>query len=161
MTKVLPTNTIGNVSYFTRKRFMLKLSEGCLEQMKLYAERSYPEECAGIILGTHENGARKVVEILPVTNTAQSPKVEFSISDSELLLAEKAALSQNLDVVGIYHSHADFAAVASGKDRMFALPALSYPIVQVAEGKAETVRSYAFDGGFSIENFSEEEIVCL
>ena len=78
-----------------------------------------------------------------------------------MLKAEKEAARQNLDVVGFYHSHADFEAVASKKDRDFALPCLSYPIVSVLDGKAVAVKSFAFMGEAKKGDFTEEEIVCL
>ena len=139
---------------------MLIVSREQIEQMKFFSERAYPEECTGILLGKAENQTRRVTEIISLTNTAQKPEIEFAVSDIELLKAEKYAVSKDLDVVGFYHSHADFEAVLSEKDRKSALPGLSYPIFQVEKGIFKALKSYAFTGDTS-KNFSEEEIVCL
>ena len=140
---------------------MLKISSLLLNQIKVHGEKAFPEECVGVLFGKSDENEREVAEIFPVNNSAQEKRTEFSISAQDLLKAEKTALSQNLDIIGFYHSNADFEAVASEKDRSFALPFLSYPIVQVKSGKAAAVKSFAYNGGFSDSYFSEEEIVCL
>ena len=140
---------------------MLKISSLLLNQIKVHGEKAFPEECVGVLFGKSGENEREVAEIFPVNNSAQEKRTEFSISAQDLLKAEKTALSQNLDIIGFYHSHADFEAVASEKDKAFALPLLSYPIVQVKDGKAAAVKSFAYSGGLSNPYFSEEEIICL
>ena len=132
-----------------------------LVQLKLYGEKAFPEECVGVLLGKFNAETKVVHSLIPVANFAISRRTEFAISETDLLKAEKEAARQNLDVVGFYHSHADFEAVASKKDRDFAIPCLSYPIVSVLGGKAVAVKSFAFEGGAKKANFTEEEIVCL
>ena len=140
---------------------MLKISGLLLNQIKIFGEQSFPEESVGVLFGKSVGDEREVTEIFPVINSARKKRTEFSISDSDLKKAENIAGAKNLDIIGFYHSHADFEAVASEKDRSFALPFLSYPIVQVKSGKAAAVKSFAYNGGFSDSYFSEEEIVCL
>lgn len=140
---------------------MLKISSLLLNQIMVHGEKAFPEECVGVLFGKSGENEREVAEIFPVNNSAQEKRTEFSISAQDLLKAEKTALSQNLDIIGFYHSHADFEAVASEKDKAFALPLLSYPIVQVKDGKAAAVKSFAYSGGLSNPYFSEEEIICL
>ena len=90
---------------------------------------------------------------------------EFSVSLKELQRAELSALLQNLDVIGFYHSHANFKAAASQKDKSFAIPDFSYPIVSVFNGKAIDVKSFSYNSntgsGDKKENLTEEVIVCL
>lgn len=139
----------------------MNITQELLAQIKKYGEEAFPEECAGVLLGKVEDKTRKVHSLFPVKNSAQFKRTEFSVSSEELQKAELAALSQNLDVIGFYHSHADFEAVASEKDRAFAFPGFSYPIVSVLNGKASAVKSFAFIGGLKSADFTEEEIVCL
>ena len=140
---------------------MLKLEKELLAHIKQHGEQAFPEECIGVLLGNSEGEARNVNALYPIENSAEFKRTEFAVSQAELQKAEQAAASQNLDVIGFYHSHADFEAAASQKDRAFAIPGFSYPIVSVLGGKAAAVKSFAFIGGTKNANFTEEEIVCL
>lgn len=139
---------------------MLVISESLMSQMMLHSENAFPEECVGILLGQAVKGIRTATELFPLRNSALNRRTEFAVSEIDLLEAEKKASSRGFDVLGFYHSHANFEAVASEKDRAFAVPGLSYPIVQVLDGRAVAVKSYAFTDGFEKNNFSEEEIAC-
>lgn len=140
---------------------MLKIPHELLELIKAHGQRSFPEECVGLLLGKNDAETRQAFSLIPLENSASSRQTEFALSDAELLRGESEAARQNLDVVGFYHSHADFEAVASEKDREFAIPGLSYPIVSVMSGKAVSVKSFAFGGERKKADFTEEEIVCL
>ena len=139
----------------------MNITKGLLAHLKHCGEKAFPEECVGVLLGKIKDNARHVHSLFPIENSALSKRTEFAVSQAELQKAEQAAASQNLDVIGFYHSHADFEAVASQKDRAFAIPGFSYPIVSVLGGKAAAVKSFAFIGGTKNANFTEEEIVCL
>lgn len=140
---------------------MIQMKNELMSQIRAFGERAFPEECVGVLLGKSEEWGRAVQEVLPLKNCASSRRTAFLVADSELRVAEERARAKSLDVVGFYHSHADFAAVASEADADFAIPALSYPIVSVVGGKAVAVKSFSYNGGFNRANFREEEIVCL
>ena len=135
---------------------MLNIPYELFTLIKQHGERSFPEECLGLLLGKCNADTRLVHSLIPVKNSATSRRTEFALSETDLLKAEKIAARQNLDVIGIYHSHADFDAVASKKDRDFAFPFLSYPIVSVLDGKAVAVKSFAFIGGTKKTDFSHQ-----
>lgn len=139
---------------------MLIISENLISRIQQHSENTFPEECTGVLFGQTEKNVRIATEVLPLRNSAHNRRLEFAVSDIDLLEAEKNASAKGLEVLGFYHSHADFEAVASEKDKAFAVPGLSYPIVQVLKGKAVDIKSYAFIDGFEKNNFSEEEIVC-
>ena len=144
---------------------MLKIQKKLLVQIQRHGEKAFPEECVGVLLGRHEAEQREVVSVLPLENSAVSKGTEFSVSLKELQRAEQSALLQNLDVIGFYHSHANFKAAASQKDKSFAIPDFSYPIVSVFNGKAIDVKSFSYSSntgsGDKKENLTEEVIVCL
>lgn len=140
---------------------MLVLSEKILSRIMRHSESTFPEECTGVLLGQAGKETRTATELFPLKNSARHRRTEFAVSDINLLEVEKKASAKGLDVLGFYHSHVNFEAVASEKDKSFAVPGLSYPIVQVLKGKAVAIKSYAFINGFEKNNFSEEEIVCL
>ena len=144
---------------------MLKIQKKLLVQIQRHGEKAFPEECVGVLLGKQEAKQREVISVLPLENSAASKQTEFSVSLKELQRAEQSALLQNLDVIGFYHSHANFKAAASQKDKSFAIPDFSYPIVSVFNGKTIEVKSFSYSGntesGDKKEDLSEEEIVCL
>ena len=140
---------------------MLVISEKLLSRIRQHSENTFPDECTGIIFGLTDMGVRMATEIYPLKNSALNQRTEFAVSEKDLLKAEKRAATNGMDVLGFYHSHPGFEAVASEKDKSFAVPGLSYPIVQVLKGKAAAIKSYAFIDGFEKTNFTEEEIVCL
>lgn len=156
MTLLLPINIVGNGSV----KFMLKIQKEFINQIQRHGEKTFPEECIGVLLGKQGASQREVIAVLPLENSAASKEVEFSVSPKELQKVEQAAILQNLDVIGFYHSHANFEAVASEKDKAFAFPGFSYPIVQVLDGKATDIKSYSFIDDFEFKKFSEEELIC-
>ena len=143
---------------------MLKIQKKFLAQIQQHGEKTFPEECVGVLLGKQEAKQREVISVLPLENSAASKQTEFSVSLKELQRAEQSALLQNLDVIGFYHSHANFKAVASQKDKSFAIPDFSYPIVSIFNGKTIEVKSFSYSGntesGDKKEDLTEEEIVC-
>ena len=56
--------------------------------------------------------------------------------------AEQFALEQDLQLVGIYHSHPNHPAIASEHDLAKALPYFSYVIVSVMDGEIDNLKSW-------------------
>ena len=76
-----------------------------------------------------------VVQVRPCHNTkTEERRRRYLIEPAELLAAEKAARAQDMDVVGIYHSHPDHPSAASEFDRQHAMPYWSYIIVSCMGG---------------------------
>ena len=49
----------------------LEITKENLDQIHCYGEATYPEECAGLMLGSSDGEIRKVEVILPLTNTRE------------------------------------------------------------------------------------------
>jgi proteasome lid subunit RPN8/RPN11 len=74
-----------------------------------------------------------------------------------MLAAELSAASQDLEVIGIFHSHPDHPAVASPRDLAWASwSGYSYVITEVRGGKPAQTRSWQLLTDRS--GFVEEEI---
>ncbi len=153
----------------------LKLSSQ--QQAKIYhhAQRCYPEECCGILLGlSHGNQETEVIEVWETENVwdASSEDVfatvvssqeaqtgtrrdRFTIDPAVLLKAQKYARQENLDIVGIYHSHPDQVAYPSEFDRAIAWETYSYVILSVQQGNVVACRSWRLDDQ---HQFQEEAI---
>lgn len=139
---------------------MISISEELIKQIEAHAEKDYPHECGGMLIGRFdgENG-KKVFELLPMQN-ASSEETRHNrvlIVPRDVMRAERYARERKLDVVGYYHSHPDDRARPSQFDLDHALPVWSYIIVSVLQGKAVDVRSWEMENDRS--KFNAEEFI--
>jgi proteasome lid subunit RPN8/RPN11 len=124
------------------------------------AKSQYPLECCGILLGRREKNCRIVTEIYKTEN-AQEPSMQkehFLIPTTDLLFVEYLAEKKEKEIVGFYHSHADYGADASEEDESYAIPGNSYPIISVIDGKIVEISSWekCYENG--MEYFVKEKI---
>jgi proteasome lid subunit RPN8/RPN11 len=129
-----------------------------LREIHGHAERDYPHECCGALLGRVSNAApvgtpgldadggetREVVALQAAANrreTAVAPR-RFLITADDYRAIERAARARQLDILGFYHSHPDHPARPSEYDREHALPGYSYVIVSVNAGRVEETTSW-------------------
>ncbi len=136
---------------------MLELQDAFIAKMKAHAERLYPEECCGVVLGKTE-GSRKVVHnVLEIENSSlQQRNRRFIITPEDYRNAEAQASKQGLDVLGFYHSHPDHPASPSQFDLDHAFPSWSYVIIGVNQGKQAAMTSWLLQEDRS--RFDEEAI---
>jgi proteasome lid subunit RPN8/RPN11 len=127
---------------------MLRISQGHLSSIRRSAERCYPKECCGVLLGKLVEGERVVFEVISCTNVADGDQRDrYHIDPAELIDIQKRARDSGLDIVGFFHSHPDHAAVASRTDLREALWfANSYLIVEVNQGRAGEIGSFVLCG---------------
>ncbi|MDP9268856.1 MAG: M67 family metallopeptidase [Acidobacteriota bacterium] len=138
---------------------MLKLPRALADAIRRHAERDYPEECCGVLLGRMENengvrngdrdGARTVAEVLPCANAVARPASHnrYAIAPHELIAAQRAARERGLVIAGFYHSHPDHDAAPSATDTAQAYwPECVYVIVSVAQGKASEMNAFLLAG---------------
>ena len=127
--------------------------------MRKHAERDYPFECCGLMLGRFEADKKVVAETYPISNAREeeAKRNRFLIRPEEFLRGEKYGRARRLDVIGFYHSHPDDRAVPSQYDLEHAWPTYSYIVVSVEQGQAVDLKSWEMESDRS--RFSEEEIV--
>jgi len=138
---------------------MVYIAENLIKQIEAHGERTFPNECGGMLIGRFEDGKKTVVELLPMENAASEAEQHnrVLILPKDVLKAERYARAQKLDVVGYYHSHPDHPAVPSQFDLDHALPVWTYIIVSVEAGKAADVRAWEMENDRS--KFNEEELL--
>ncbi|MBD2079155.1 Mov34/MPN/PAD-1 family protein [Leptolyngbya sp. FACHB-17] len=130
---------------------ILRLNSQHLVSIRAHAERTYPDECCGLLLGKSDPTGKTVMEVKATENrwsddeSGLTRKRQYEIAPEEMLAAMKEARSQGLDIIGIYHSHPDQPAVPSECDRAAAWSAYSYAIVSVSEGKSVDLRCWSLD----------------
>lgn len=139
----------------------LLISEDVLRRIYAHGAAAYPEEGAGLMLGSDANGRREVTEILPLTNSREDTARHnrYLITAQDMLAGEKEAMRLGLDIVGIFHSHPDHPNRPSEFDREWALPWFSYLITSVRSGKAAGSRSWRLSD--DRQSFMEEGIGLL
>ena len=145
---------------------MLQIPSAVLAQMHAHLAHGYPNEACGLLLGLDIDLPERdgmpccVVQRLElVANVADKPSAfeshtpgslrnRYLISPDDYVRADRAARAVNLDIVGVFHSHPDHAAMPSAEDLRTAWPCMSYVIVSVARGVVHDTRSWrlATDG---------------
>ncbi|MBW4579062.1 MAG: M67 family metallopeptidase [Tildeniella nuda ZEHNDER 1965/U140] len=136
----------------------LTLPADRLQAIHAHAERTYPEECCGLLLGTIAADKRVVHDVYEVLNAwdtdaahqlndnaAFTKTRRYWIAPEDMLAGMREARRRNLEIIGIYHSHPDYPAVPSECDRAIAWSQYSYLIVSVEQGIAKDVRSWTLN----------------
>ena len=142
---------------------VIQIESEQLQSLFRHAEKTYPEECCGIILGKIEGDRKIILDPIPTQNTWNEESAQyltgianlsdrigekarnFSIAPEDLLKAQKEARDRHIIVLGFYHSHPDAAAIPSEFDRAIAWPDYSYLIIAVDQGKAKDLQSWTLD----------------
>lgn len=137
---------------------MLLLPKKLLEQIQSHAERAYPEEGAGVLLGRPLAEGRLGTQVRPLANTFDPDQRSrrYMIDPLEMLQLEDEAESLGLELIGIFHSHPDHPNRPSEFDREWALPWYSYLITSVVNGNATGSRSWRLTDDRS--RFEEEAV---
>ncbi|MAR37171.1 MAG: hypothetical protein CL715_02235 [Chloroflexi bacterium] len=71
-----------------------------------------PDECCGLLLGNDE----KVIEIRNLNNVHDNPMTRYEIDNKDLMKAQKYCDNNNMDILGVYHSHTHSQAYPSPTD---------------------------------------------
>ena len=117
-----------------------------------HLEATYPQEGCGLMLGTLENDTLQIHQIIPTTNVWNHPEEadrslrdRYEIDPREMLEAMKTARLNNLEIVGIYHSHPDHPASPSECDRSLAWLNYIYMICSVDSGSVIATTAWQLD----------------
>jgi proteasome lid subunit RPN8/RPN11 len=143
---------------------MLKIGLRQFDDIKRHAEREYPHESCGLLIGRIEDNGRTriVVESYPVSNSWEDTGARhhrMQIAPLDYMRAERHFIKQGVGVVGNYHSHPDHSAVPSQFDleHLAPWPTMSYLVVSVRDGHAADLRSWELEADRS--RLKEEEIL--
>ena len=135
------------------------ISTEAREKMRRHAREEYPNECCGFFYGK-DGDSRQVQVARAVSNVKQGNKRRrFEIDPLDYQKAERYALDNELDLLGVYHSHPDHPAEPSEHDRSVALPWFSYIIISVEDGHTADIRSWRLNDERQFEEESIETTV--
>lgn len=139
---------------------MLQISKADYDLIRWEAERSYPHECCGILLGNAQDGRRTVTLTITCENMRRdSAATRYSIDPEKVIAALQLARSRAETIVGFYHSHPDHPPRYSGADLAEAhWFDCSYVITAVEEGRAGPTNSFVLTGSEDNKAFALEQI---
>ena len=121
---------------------MISIERAAWELMLSHAEKTYPKECCGVMLGSGQS----VKEAIPLLNVYTGPQEDFYVMDpKDLLHADQEARKNGMDVVGVFHSHPDCDAYFSKRDLEHSCPWYSYVVISVKKGRFDHANSYRPD----------------
>ena len=132
-----------------------------LENIHRHGEKSYPEEGAGLMLGSEEGDTRTVEHLLYLENAREDSARHnrYLITAGDILEGEKEAERLGSSILGIFHSHPDHPDQPSEFDREYAIPWYSYLITSIQSGRAASSRSWRLKDDRS--GFEEEQLVIV
>ena len=113
-------------------------------------------ECCGFLFGYQNIQNRTVTKAIAAVNSKVGDKhANYEITSEDYMQAERIAYQEDLDLLGIYHTHPNRPAIPSDYDEEMALPCFSYIIISVMNKKIASIRSWQLDDDFQ---FKEEKI---
>jgi proteasome lid subunit RPN8/RPN11 len=125
---------------------MIEIAAEPWETMVRHAERIYPNECCGAMLGRIEGGAKLVTEAVPMENAYVGEQGErYELRPEDLLEADRQARARGLDLIGIFHSHPDCDAYFSNTDLKNSCPWYSFVVLSIQNGKFNHANSFLPD----------------
>ncbi len=113
------------------------------ERVHAHLCRVYPEEGCGVLVGRDEGDRRIVERVVVFENQREDSRGNrYLITPEQILVAEREARDEGLDVLGFFHSHPDHPASPSAFDLEHAWPYYSYLIVSVERGRVTDARAW-------------------
>ena len=123
-----------------------------------HAERSYPHESCGFIIGRIDGDHAIAETYIPADNQVETnARRRFLIDPMVYSRVEDQADEMGKSIVSIVHSHPDHPDQPSEFDRAHAMPGLSYIIISVRAGIAVSHRSWQLS--FDRTGFNPEDIL--
>ena len=105
-----------------------------------------PNECCGLLLGNDE----KVIEIRNLNNVHDNPMTRYEIDRKDLMKVQKYCDNNNMEILGVYHSHTHSQAYPSPTDIEIARLIKDffdpyYILISLIEKTRPIIRGYKID----------------
>ncbi len=138
---------------------MLSIGKDLLQQIIAHAQRSYPAECCGILVGRRKE-KRVVTAACPAANVSRDGRRDrYDIDPTDIYRIARETEGGPDQIIGFYHSHPGFPPHPSVHDAAKAWPYYSYLIVSVPNGASSakvSFRSWVWQNGRG--EFHEEPV---
>lgn len=133
------------------------ITDETMASMHRHALAEYPNECVGFFFGTIDDEIKNIDEYTPLENFKEGDqRRRFEVNPKDYMQAEKYALENDRNFLGVYHSHPNHPADPSEHDLKQAVPFFSYIIASVKSNKVEITKSWQLndDNEFEEENIT-------
>lgn len=132
---------------------MVRILESTYLELIKHAESGYPNEVCGVLIG--KNG--DITDFRRCGNLNEERTHDrYELDPTSFYEADDWARKNQLEIVGIYHSHPDHPSLPSEFDRSRAWPEWIYIILSINKGKYNDGRAWLLDD--SVEIFREKGI---
>lgn len=98
-----------------------------------HTQRELPNECVGMLGGKVVNQGWQAVALYPLGNIAMRPEYEYLADPGHQLRALRSMAQQNLELVGLYHSHPSGPSFPSRTDLQMATYSVPYLIANLKD----------------------------
>lgn len=133
---------------------MIQIEKSAWDTMVSHAEKTFPKECCGVMLGT--DGV--VREAVTLQNVYTGPQEDFFVMDpQDLQRADAHARQSGMEVLGVFHSHPDCDAYFSKRDLENSCSWFSYVVLSIKKGRFDHANSYRPD--FDQKEAPKEELI--
>jgi proteasome lid subunit RPN8/RPN11 len=132
------------------------ISEEVEKFIQTHGAEYFPYECCGFLFG-RDSDKREIFLAKRVDNSKEGDqRRRFEISPKDYMAAERFAALNDLELLGIYHSHPNHPAIASVHDLEKAMPFFSYLIISVNDGIPGDLKSWKLEN--DERRFLEEKV---
>lgn len=122
---------------------MIRIEPGPWREMVAHAELTFPAECCGAMLGVTREGVKSVTVAIPLENVYQGGQEDrYEIRPEDLLAVDRRARAEQLEMLGIFHSHPDCDAYFSKTDLEHSCPWYSFLVLSVKGGRFDHANSF-------------------
>lgn len=124
-------------------RTMIQVTKEAWAAMVAHAERTFPNECCGAMIGSIDGETKHVTQAEPMENAYSGAQgARYELRPEDLLEADRRARAAGLDLIGIFHSHPDCDAYFSKTDLENSCPWYSFVVLSVKGGKFDHAASF-------------------
>ena len=122
---------------------MINVTRDAWQAMVAHAEKTYPNECCGAMIGAIEGDRKQVTLAVPMENSYSGPQgARYELRPEDLLAADRKARATGLDLIGIFHSHPDCDAYFSKTDLENSCPWYSFVVISIKGGEFDHANSF-------------------
>jgi proteasome lid subunit RPN8/RPN11 len=133
----------------------IRIPRPILEKMLAESRRNPTHESCGLLAGKNNS----ITTIFPARNAASAPTTAYEIAPRELFTLFREIRAQNLELLGIYHSHPTTENIPSPTDIARAFyPDAAYFIISPAPNTPNPIRAFRIQNKIVTE-LSIEEIL--
>jgi len=132
---------------------MIHIEKQAWDAMVSHAEKTFPRECCGVMLGNQGT----VSQAVPLANVYTGPQEDFFVMDpQDLNRVDAEARKAGREVIGVFHSHPNCDAYFSKRDLEHSCSWFSYVVLSIKNGRFDHAASYRPD--FDQKEAPKEEL---